>query len=97
MLKSSRTAGWYAFLSRHPSLKVKSSSKNANWKNKFFFVRLSSSALVLPRWNLNIISDKIDLWASDHGFDVLEGSGRCRKLTNKFDEQVLVHASLSRT
>lgn len=97
MLKSSSTAGWYAFSSYRLSLKVKALFKNAYWKDKFFFVRFLSFAPICHWWNLRGIHDKIDLSAIDPGFDALEGFGRTCKLSQKFDEGVLVYTGLGQS
>lgn len=60
-LKSAGVSELYAFFSRCPSLKVKTTNKNANWKDKFFFYCLPASIDGPTKWNLWDIQDKIGL------------------------------------
>lgn len=95
-MKSTGSLGWYAFSSRHPSLKVKVFSKNADWKDKFIFFRLPGSTRLRSRWNFSKISDRLDESLVVPGFDAVERFRRHRILFSSFSESSLVHASLSR-
>lgn len=94
-LKSAGSLGWYAFSSRRPSLKVKVPSKNADWKDKFFYFRLPEGSEIRCRWSLGRLSDKLDDSTAVQGFVVLEGTGRRQVLSSTFSESTLVRARLS--
>lgn len=76
-------------------MRVNIPSKNAEWKNKFLYFQLPTLSQVQSRWNLGRIFDRLDDSLVIPSFDILEGSGRRRKLLGNLSEFTLVQAALS--